>query len=129
MKTKFFILTIVLLYIGLLIPKQSMLMADEVFSNTLPSENYYNQNKGYFNSGGAMSSDLSISSILRQPSPRAGDWWDDDDEKPVTPPKEDETEGNEVGGPIGEITPAVILVMLVFYTLYRRATTSRRRTL
>lgn len=114
------------MFVALIMPMGSTLMADEAFSNTLPSAKYYEQEKGYLNSTSSMSRYASVSMMSMNSTYSMGD---DIIDGGGTPPGTDETGPGFVGAPIGDVTPALVLIMLITYMLFRRATTSRRKNL
>lgn len=127
MKTKFFISTLIFMFVGLILPMGSTLKADGAFSSQLPSTKYYEQEKGYLNSTSSMSRYASVSMMAKNSTFSVGE--DIIDGGGINPPGTDETGPGFVGAPIGDVTPAIVLIMLITYMLFRRATTSRRKNL
>lgn len=114
------------MFVGLLLPMGSTLRADGVFSSQLPSTKYYEQEKGYLNSTSSMSRYASVSMMAKNSTFSVGEDFIDGD---INPPGTDETGPGFVGAPISGVTPAVVLIMLITYMLFRRVTTSRRKNL
>lgn len=120
MKTKLLILIFTIIFSGLATPNRVM-AADEipVATSEAPSDSYLKTEKQSI----ATTTTTSASAASLLGLTRAADSWED----PWMPGDGQETDPNVVGGPIGDVSLPVILLILVIYFLYKNVTTSRRK--
>jgi len=110
---------------GVIFPDAASLKAEDVVSTSeLPSTQYMNSEGYIFNRGSALSRENSIS--LYAETLGAGDNWED----PWFPGQGGgSTPGGNVGGPIGDVTPLVVILLILGYSIFRSVSVSKRKNL
>lgn len=110
---------------GVIFPDAAGLKAEEVVSTSeLPSAQYMNSEGYIFNRGSASARGNSIS-LYAEPL-AAGDEWGE--ENPWFP-GEGGTGAEHVGAPIGDVTPLVVILLILGYSIFRSVSVSKRKNL
>lgn len=127
MKGKIFLL-VLLLVTSVSLFNGTTLRANEITTKELPSQASYEKEVSFLNN-------LSQSTLMGSVSSTVERGADITSFDGFTGPGDGSAlaPGGGTGGsydaPLGNVTPAVVLVMLLFYMLFRRATTSKRKNL
>ena len=111
---------------GVIFPDAASLKAEEVVSTSeLPSAQYMNSEGYIFNRGSASARGNSIS--LYAETLEAGDEWGED---PWFPGEGGgSTGGGNVGAPIGDVTPLIVILLILGYSIFRSVSVSKRKNL
>ncbi len=112
---------------GFIFPDASSLQAaDAIPTSELPSSQYMNSEGYIFNRGSAITRGNSISlygESLNWDIAGGDDWTD------PWFPGGGSTPGNNVGAPIGDVTPLVVILLILGYTIFRSVSVSKRKNL
>lgn len=121
MKTKLLILIFAITLLGLFFPSSAFAVTEtDVPDTEAPSDSYLREEKRSI----AATSYSSASASPTMGLAKSLDAW----EEPTMPGENgDWSNPNNVGGPIGDVSLPVVLLILFIYFGYRGVTTSRRR--